>query len=146
MHLKQFAVVTAIPLFAGFLLAQQPRTESKTTTTTTTTSSFNGTLMDASCRSTQTETKETKSDETGAQTKTTRSETVDCPVGPTTTSFGLLTSDGRFVRFDQASNSKIAEMMKNEKKWNREISEHAPVAVRVVGKPNGDVIVLESIE
>src|SRR5258708_34175229 len=103
MQVNKFAVVSLVPLFAGFLLAQQPRTETQTTTTTTT---WNGTLLDAGCRSSHSETKETQSDERGAKTTTTRTQTTDCPVLPTTTSFGLLTSDGRFVRFDPASNTR----------------------------------------
>src|SRR5205807_10604479 len=114
MHVSKFAVVTIVPLFAGFLLAQQPRTETQSSTTTTT---WNGTLLDAGCRSSQSESKETKSDERGTKSTATRSESTDCPVQPTTTSFGLMTSDGKFVRFDPASNSKIVEMVKSNKKW-----------------------------
>ena len=64
----------------------------------------------------------------------------------TTTSFGLLTPDGKYISFDPASNTRIVEMVKNDKKWNKEFSERAPVKVHVVGKANGDLIVLESIE
>jgi hypothetical protein len=144
MQVNKFAVAAIVPLFAGFLLAQQPRTETQTTTTTTT---WNGTLIDAGCRSSHTETKETSSDEGGTKTKTTRTETVDCPAAPTTTAFGLLTGDGRYIRFDPASNTRIVEKLKNNKKWMKAINEHGPVVVHVTGKPNGeDVIVLESIE
>ena len=141
MKANQLAVVAVVPLFAGFLLAQETRTE----TTTTTTSTWNGTLLDAGCRSTHTEHKETKSDESGTKTTTTRTQTTDCPVATTTTTFGVLTADGKYIRFDPASNTKIIEMMKN-KRWEREINEHAPVTVRVVGRPNGQLVVLESIE
>jgi len=37
-------------------------------------------------------------------------------------------------------------MIRNNNKWNKEIGEHAPVTVRVLGKANGEMIVLESIE
>lgn len=142
MHVNQLAVAAMVPLFAGFLTAQAPRTETQTTTTTTT---WNGTLLDAGCRATHSETKESKSDERGTKSQTTRTETVDCPVAMTTTTFGVLTSDGKYIRFDPASNTRIVEMLKN-KKWNKEITDRTPVAVRVVGKANGELIVLESID
>ena len=142
MSVNQIATVALVPLFAGFLLAQEPRTETQTTTTTT---RWTGTLLDAGCRATHTESKETKSDENGTKSKTTRTETVDCPVATTTTAFGMVTSDGKYVRFDPGSNTRIIEMLKN-KKWDKEISEHVPLTVRVVGKANGELIVLESID
>src|SRR5260370_15523074 len=123
MKVIQFAAVAVVPLFAGFLLAQEPRTETQTTTTTT----WNGTLLDAGCRSTHTESKETKSDENGTKSKTTHTETTDCPVVTTTTSFGLLTPEGKYIHFDSAGNTRIVEMMKKDKKWSREVSERAPV-------------------
>jgi hypothetical protein len=141
-QVNKFAIVAIVPLFAGFLLAQQPRTETQTTTTTT----WNGTLVDAGCRSTHTESKETRSDESGTKSTTTRTDTTDCPVAMTTTVFGLLMPDGKYVRFDPASNTRIVERVKNNKKWKTEITEHAPLTVHVIGKANGDVVVLESID
>jgi hypothetical protein len=40
---------------------------------------------------------------------------VRCPVRAATNPFGLLTQDGKYVRFDPASNAKIVEMIKKEK-------------------------------
>ena len=143
MQVKSVAVLAICPLFAGFLLAQQPQAQTTTTTTTTT---WNGTLLDAGCRATHTETKETKSDQNGTKSTTTRTTNTDCPVATTTTAFGVLTSDGKFVRFDPAGNTRIGEMIRTSNKWNKEIGEHAPVTVRVIGKAHGEMIVLESIE
>ena len=149
--MKKFASVAIIPLFAGFLWAQRDQaTQTETRTTTTTT--FDGTLLDAGCYTTHTEHKETVSktppDENNTS-KTTRTETtntmVECPVTITTTSFGLLTPEGRYVRFDEPSNTRIIEVVKSKKEWKRELDNRKPIKVRVVGKPNGDVIVLESI-
>jgi hypothetical protein len=117
--MKKFATLTAmtmIPLFASFLLAQE-RTETTTTKTT-----YNGTLIDAGCQTTHTEHKETSTetnpdDSTTTKTRTTHTTTVDCPATTTTTSFGLLTTDGRFIRFDQPSNTRIVEVVKGNKKW-----------------------------
>jgi hypothetical protein len=141
MHVKSLAVLS--PLLAGFLMAQQPQAQTTTTTSTTT---WNGTLLDAGCRATHTETKETKSDQNGTKSTTTRTTNTDCPVATTTTAFGVLTSDGKFIRFDPSSNTRIGEMIRNSNKWNKEIGEHAPVTVRVLGKANGEMIVVESIE
>lgn len=141
--MKKFATVALIPLCAGFLWAQA---EQQTTTTDTQTTSSNrnwdGTLMDAFCQASHTEHKEstTTEDANGTtRTESSHSETTECPVTTSSTSFGLMTSDGKFVRFDDASNTRIVELVK-DKKWDK----HAP-RVHVVGRANGDVIVLDTI-
>jgi hypothetical protein len=140
--MKKFAALSVIPLFAGFLCAQDP-TETTTTTKTTT---YNGTLIDAGCRTTHTVHKESHTNpDSSITTKTERSTTTDCPATMTTSSFGLLTSDGKFVRFDDPSNTKIVEIVKTNKTWSKELNDRAPIKVRVVGTPHGDVVVMESI-
>ena len=146
--MKRLASVAIIPLFAGFIWAQDQTTRTETTTTTTT---LNGTLIDAGCYTTHTESKETTSttspNETRTTTKTQSSSKVgQCPVTTTTTTFGLLTPKGEYVRFDDSGNTKIVEIVKSNKSWNSEITSRAPIQVRVVGKHRGDVIVMESIK
>ena len=144
--MKRFAVMAVIPLFAGFLYAQDQTTQTTTTTTTT----LNGTLVDAACRITKTEhnsSSTTTPDENTTKTETTHStsESVDCPVTTTTTTFGLMTPEGKYVRFDEPSNTKIVEIAKNNKKWNKYIVAREALKVEVAGRPRGDVIVMESI-
>jgi hypothetical protein len=146
----KFSAVALIPLFAGFLYAQADQTTTKTETQTTT-SNFNGTLVDASCRTTRTEhnTSSTSSpDENTTKTETTHStsNTVDCPVTATTTSFGMMSPDGKYVRFDDPGNTKVIEIMKSNKKWSHYIATHEPLRVRVVGHPDGDTVVVQSIQ
>ena len=147
--MKKFAAVAVIPLFAGFLAQAQDQATQTTTTTTKTT--WNGTLVDASCRSTtQTERKESTSTSpdqstTTSKTETSHTTTTECPVTTTTTTFGLLTPEGKYVRFDDPSNTKIVEIVKSNKKWNKYVSDKQPLKVQVVGTPNGDVVVMETI-
>ena len=138
--MKKLAIAI-IPLFAGYLWAQ---TETRSTTTTTT---YNGTLIDAGCRSSHTEHHESTTTTPNSQTtsKSESREMSDCPVTATTTSFGLLTSDGKYVRFDDPSNTKVVEVVKSNKDWTRYMDEHQPIKVRVIGKANGDTVVVESI-
>ena len=75
--------------------------------------------MDASCRSTHTEHKESSTstpDETTTKTETTQttSDSMNCPVTTTTTSFGLLTPEGKYVRFDDTGNTRIVEMVEKQ--------------------------------
>jgi hypothetical protein len=127
--------IAMVPLFAGFLFAQE------TTRTETTTTTWNGTLVDEACRTTRT--KETKSDPGKTETKTTI--VTECPVATTTTSFGLLTADGKYVRFDDASNERIIETIKNNKNWTAYVTERKPIKTRVVGTLDGDVVVIREI-
>jgi hypothetical protein len=149
--MKKWAVIAVIPLFGGFLLAQEQTTQ--TTETKTTTTTWNGTLVDASCYTTRTDTehKETKDSanregDSTTRTVTTHTEKTECPVTTTTTSFGLLTPEGKYVRFDQPSNTKIVEVVKTHKDWAKSMSDHEPVKVTVVGTPSGDVVVMRSIK
>jgi hypothetical protein len=140
--------IAMIPLFAGFLFAQdQSRTETRTTTTKTT---WNGTLVDAACQSTHTEhhaSSQENNPNGGVTTKTetTRTETVDCPVTTTTSTFGLLTSDGRFLRFDNPSNTRVVEIVKGDKAYNKYLADRTPLKVSVIGSANGDVAVVDSL-
>ena len=145
--MKKLATMAMIPLFVGFLGAQSPKTETTTTKTT-----YNGTLMDAGCVSKHTEHKETTTKSTpdeGSTRTTTKTETshevLDCPVTTTTTTFALQTPEGKYVRFDDPSNSKIVEVVKGNKVWTKSIDEHKPFKVRVIGTPNGEVVVVDSI-
>jgi hypothetical protein len=97
--------------------------------------------LDEGCRTTQT--KETKTDERKTETKVTT--VTECPVLATTTSFSLLTPEGKYLRFDDASNARILEMVKNNKSWNTYVSERKPIKTHIVGTINGDVVVIKEI-
>src|ERR1051326_952159 len=105
--MKKFATLAVVPLFAGFLFAQT----SQTTTTTTTTNNINGTLVDWGCASTH---QETKSSDANSTTTTTK-DTVNCPVMETSTSFGLLTPEGKYVRLDDAGNQTNVLALRSQK-------------------------------
>ena len=141
--MKKLATVAVIPLFAGFLWAQDQVTKTETTTTKTT---YSGTLLDAGCLTKHTQRTETTKDQNSTTTRTeTTNEVTECPVTTTTTTFALQTPEGQVVRFDEPSNTKIVEVVKSNKEWNSSISERKPLKVSVVGTPNGNVVVMESI-
>ncbi len=159
--MKKLTAIAAIPLFAGFLFAQsqsQTQTETRTTETHTTTQSndqnntWTGTLVDASCQTTQTahreSTETTHPDENTTRTTTHKSDTytTECPVTTSTTNFGLLTPDGQYVSFDEPSNARVIEVMKHNKNWTRYMDNHQPVKVTVVGNRHGKTVVVESIK
>ena len=138
------AIVALISLFAGCLGAQTNQTES--TTTTTTTVNLNGTLIDQGCYTTRTQRTETTNSGENATTRTETTRVVtECPATTSTTSFGLLTPEGKFVRFDDAGNTRVVEMMKSNRDWNDYVTAHKPVKVHVVGNHNGDVVVIKEI-
>ena len=150
--MKKIAAVAVIPLFAGFLWAQEAAQQDQATqSTTTTTTTLSGTLVDAGCRTTQTEHKESssqtspdRSSSSTSKTETTSTST-ECPVTTTTTTFGLMTPEGKYIRFDEPSNTKVVEIVKGNKKWTQYITEKKPLKVQVVGTPNGDVMVVQTI-
>ncbi len=143
--MKKATILAVMPLFAGFLCAQ-------TTTETKTVTTWNGTLIDAGCRSTQTAHRESTEtshpDENTTKTTTTKTDTYanECPVTMTTTTFGLLTPTGEYVTFDEPSNTKIVETIKHNKRYTTYITEKKPVKVRLRGNKHGDVVVVEEIQ
>ena len=148
----KFAAVAMIPLFAGFLCAQDQQTTRTESHSSTTKTSWNGTLVDAACQSSHSEHHESSSSTTTEGGVTTnRSESrhsetnADCPVTSTTTSFGFMTPEGRYMRFDEPSNTRIVESVKSNRDWSRDLNDRKPIRVRIVGTPNGDVVVLDSI-
>ena len=141
----KFASVAVLSIFVGCLSAQTDQAETKTTTTTTTVN-LSGTLVDQGCYTTRTQQKETTGDQTSSQTTVITKVVTECPVNTTTTSFGLLTPEGKMVRFDDASNTRVVEMMKSNRDWSDDIKGHKPVKVRVVAMPNGELMVIKEIK
>jgi len=136
--MKKFAMLAAVPLLAGILCAQEPQT-----TTTTVTKTWNGNLVDANCYTThQTTTRET----TPNGTRTETSIVATCPVTEQTTTFGIVSPHGQYMAFDQPGSERVVEMVKHHHKWHTYITEKKPIAVRVVGTPNGNTIVLRDIQ
>jgi len=141
----KLATIALVPLLAGYLGAQTSQSESKTTTTTNTVN-LDGTLIDQSCYTKHTQTRETNSDANSTTTTRTEREETNCPVNASTTSFGLMTPDGKVVHFDDASNARVVEMLKTDKEWQDDVNGHKPVKVRVVAMPNGDMMVIKEIK
>jgi hypothetical protein len=143
-------ITTAMLFFVGCLGAQtSQQSESKTTTTTAATNApvnLDGTLVDQSCYTTHTHTKETNSDPNSTTTTVTTKDSSDCPVTTSTKTFSLRTPDGKMVRFDDASNTRVVQMMKSDKDFNDDMNGHRPVRVRVVAMPNGEVMVIKDIK
>jgi hypothetical protein len=94
------------------------------------------------------ESRESTSDANGTTTRSkseTRTENV-CPVSLNTTSFGVVQPSGEYVAFDQPSSERVVEMVRKHHRWHEYITEKKPIAVRVVGTPNGKVIVVREIQ
>lgn len=155
--MKKLTAIAALPLCAGLMFAQSQsqsaQRETKTETTTTTQSStWNGTLVDASCRMTHSahreSTETSKVDEnTTKTTKTTSTENrMECPITASTATFGLMTADGKYIPFDETSNAKVSAAMRSNDQWSKSIQDKKPVSVTVVGNNKGDTIVIESIK
>ena len=145
--MNRIAIVAIVSGFIGCLGAQTNETRTETRTTTTSSAvDLNGTLVDQGCYSTHTQKKESNSDGNASTTTTTSTVTTECPVTITSKSFGVLTSDGKFVRFDPSGNTKVIEMVRSNKDWHDYMENKKPVTVHVVGTENGDVVVVKEIK
>ena len=61
-----------------------------------------------------------------------------CALACAKTGFGLVTSDGKFVKFDEAGNAKAQEALKSTAK-------DQDLMVKVTGTLDGDIIQVESL-
>lgn len=139
------AVFTLVPLLATFVYAQAQQSTRTETHTSSSRTTYNGTLVDAGCRSTQVIESHTTTIGVSRHTDVTRTNTAECPVTSATTSYGLLTPDGRYVRFDQTSNTRINEVVKNNKSWSKDLQDKKPINIQVSGSQNGDLFVVDSV-
>jgi hypothetical protein len=149
--MKKLAAIAVVPFFAGFLFAQAEvpqatQTQTTRTQTTTTTTNMEGTLLDAGCYTTHTHKTDTNSNAAGSSTTETRTVATNCPVTAQTTSFGLMTPEGKYVAFDPGGNARVVELVKSNKEWQGFMSEHKPVTVHVIGTADGGTIVVKEIK
>jgi hypothetical protein len=84
--------------------------------------SWTGHVMDVMCKS-----------------KDAASHTRQCAIGCAKSGYGLVTSDGKFVKFDEQGNAKTLAMLKSA-------SQDKDLKVKVSGTLDGEVIKVESIE
>jgi hypothetical protein len=84
--------------------------------------SFNGTLVDTMC---------SHKDDLAAHT-------TKCAVGCAKGGFGIMTSSGKFLKFDEAGNTKALAVLKSTKK-------HADLKATVTGTADGDTLKVDSV-
>jgi hypothetical protein len=68
-----------------------------------------------------------------------------CAVSASTKEFALRTKDGQTLRFDSVGNDRVAEVLRNKKKWNDLVSAGKPIAVTVNGAVSGEKLMVVSI-
>lgn len=83
---------------------------------------WNGTVVDVMCKN-----------------KDVANHTKECALGCAKSGFGLVTSDGRFYKFDETGNSKALAAIK-------ETSKDKDLRATVTGSMDGDVIKVQSIQ
>ncbi len=77
--------------------------------------------------------------DTMCKNKDVANHTRQCALGCAKSGFGLVTSDGKFVKFDEAGNAKALAALKASKK-------DKDLRAKVTGNLDGDIIAVESIE
>jgi hypothetical protein len=84
--------------------------------------SFSGTVVDVMCRG-----------------KDLASHTRECALTCAKSGFGVVTADGKFLKFDEAGNAKTLAALKK-------MSKDKDLKAKVTGTADGDVLKLERIE
>jgi hypothetical protein len=84
--------------------------------------SFSGTVVDVMCRG-----------------KDLSSHTRECAVTCAKSGYGLVTADGKFLKFDEAGNARTLSSLKK-------LTKDKDLKAKVTGTVSGDVLQVESIE
>ena len=84
--------------------------------------SFSGTVVDVMCRG-----------------KDLSSHTRECAVTCSKSGYGLVTADGKFLKFDEAGNARTLSSLKK-------LTKDKDLKAKVTGTLSGDVLQVESIE
>jgi hypothetical protein len=83
---------------------------------------YTGTVVDVMCR-----------------TKDLAGHTRECAIACSKTGYGLVTADGKFLKFDEAGNARTLAMLKKSAKEKE-------LKAKVAGTLSGDVLKVETIE
>jgi hypothetical protein len=143
--MKSSVSLAAILLFAGAVGAQEPQKPANPPTPTQTatpasqssnsvplaelkTQSYKGTLVDMACAASGT-----------------AADSHGCGVSSSTKEFALRTKDGQTLRFDSVGNDRVAEALRNKKKWSDLVSAGKSIEVTVNGVVSGDKLTVVSI-
>jgi hypothetical protein len=115
------------------------------------TTNFKGVLVDMACASRSSSTTETKP--ATAETKPASAETKpaagdtggSCPVSASSSEIGMKLDDGKTVRFDMVGNQRAQDLLKNDKRWSKDIGANKPIRAKVSGVLNGDKLIVAAI-
>jgi len=115
------------------------------------TTNFKGVLVDMACASRSSSTTETKP--AAAETKPATAETKpaasdtggSCPVSASSSEIGMKLDDGKTVRFDMVGNQRAQDLLKNDKRWSKDIGANKPIRAKVSGVLNGDKLIVAAI-
>ena len=146
--MKILSIATAALFVGGCLCAQQSSQSTTTTTTTVAPVNMEGTLIDQGCVTSHTHSRETTTnpDSTTTTTTETTKYNSECPATTSTTSFALMTPEGRMIHFDPASNSRVVGVLRTDRTFTNDMQEHRPVKVRIVATPDGNVMIIKNIK
>ena len=79
-------------------------------------------------------------------TKTsTNDSAASCPVSASSSQLGMKLEDGKTVRFDLVGNQRAQDLLKNDKRWSKDISANKPIRAKVSGVLNGDKLIVAAI-
>jgi len=96
---------------------------------------WKGTLVDANCAAGGGGSDQSSQSKKGSS----------CTVSSSTTMFALQTGAGQVLKFDAVGNMRVAEELKNKKKWSKDMSDGKPIHAGVSGNLTGDTITVTSI-
>ena len=107
------------------------------------TSTFKGMLVDMECASNPSAASAAPA--TTAAAKPTSDTTGNCAVSANSSRLGVKLNDGKTVPFDLVGNQRAQDAMKNDKRWNKELTANKPLHVTISGVMNGDKLIVSSI-
>lgn len=116
------------------------------------TTAFKGVLVDVSCAAGAASSPATagsapaKAAPATSANRSAGDSSSSCPVSASSSHLGMKLDDGRTVRFDLVGNQRAADALKNDKRWNKDLTDGKPIRAKVIGALNGDKLIVASIQ
>jgi hypothetical protein len=115
------------------------------------TSAYKGVLIDISCAAGATSSASTTGSSPEAKPAKSEKRSAgdsgsNCPVSASSSNLGMKLDDGRTVRFDLVGNQRATDALKNDKRWNKDLTDGKAIHAKVIGVLNGDKLIVASIQ
>jgi|SRR5579863_7977292 len=110
------------------------------------TKTYKGVLVDMSCAPREAKSATPAAEDANSANRASSDSGADCKVSSNSSEMGMKMKDGRTVRFDLVGNQRAQDNIKNNKRWNKDLSAGKEIHATVLGAISGEKLIVSSIQ